>query len=211
MEKSFVFHVVSTGRQSQEELVKVIAAIHRHVDVIHLREKTKTASELVQIMEQLQRCNVPLSKIIVNDRVDVAYAMGASGVQLAYHSLPVKQVKQRFPSLLIGKSVHSVEEARLAEKQGADYVLYGHVYSSQSKAEQPPRGILSLQEVVKAVSIPVIAIGGIRPEHVQQLKQTGVGGMAVMSGVFFADNPKEAAKRYQFFLQNGDEACAGTC
>jgi thiazole tautomerase (transcriptional regulator TenI) len=211
MRKLPVFHVVSTGRQSPDELVQTIEAIHCHVDVIHLREKTKTASELVQIMEQLQRCNVPLSKIIVNDRVDVAYAMGASGVQLAYHSLPVERVKQRFPSLLIGKSVHSVEEARLAEEQGADYLLYGHVYSSQSKAGQLPRGLLSLQEVVKAVSIPVIAIGGIRPEHVQQLKQTGVDGIAVMSGVFSADHPKEAAKRYQFFLQNGDEACAGTC
>ncbi|MFC3883838.1 thiazole tautomerase TenI [Bacillus songklensis] len=211
MKKSFAFHAISTGKQSQEELVKVIAAIHRHVDVIHLREKTKTASELVQIMERLQLYDVPLSKIIVNDRVDVAYAMGALGVQLAYHSLPVQQVKSRFPSLLVGKSVHSVGEARLAEKQGADYVLYGHIYSSQSKAGQTPRGIPALQEVITAVSIPVVAIGGIRPEHMQQLKQTGVSGIAVMSGVFLSDDPPEAVKRYQFFLQNGDELCEGTC
>ncbi|HWO94834.1 MAG TPA: thiazole tautomerase TenI [Bacillus sp. (in: firmicutes)] len=205
MEKMPRFHVVSTGRQPVEELVYTIAAIHPYVDVIHLREKTKTAAELVSIIEELQRYQVPLSKIIINDRADVAYAKKVRGVHLAYHSLAPDQVKQSFSSLLVGRSVHSVEEARLAEKQGADYVFYGHVYSSQSKQGQTPRGVFSLKEVVSSVSIPVIAIGGIGHKHILQVKQTGAYGIAVMSGVFLAENPEEEAKRYQYLLKNGDE------
>lgn len=205
MKKVPRFHVVSTGRQPIGELVRTISAIHPYVDVIHLREKAKTAAELVSIIEELQRYQVPLSKIIINDRADVAYAMKVRGVHLAYHSLSPSQVKQSFPTLLVGKSVHSVEEARLAEKQGADYVFYGHVYPSQSKQGQLPRGISALQETAKSVSIPVIAIGGIGHEHISQIKQTNAYGIAVMSGVFLAENPEKEVKRYQIFLEKGEE------
>ncbi|MEK1830709.1 thiamine phosphate synthase [Priestia megaterium] len=75
------------------------------------------------------------SKIIVNDRVDVAHALKAKGVQLAYHSLDVSVVIDAFPSLIVGKSVHSVEEALEAEKDGAHYILYGHIYSTHSKKD----------------------------------------------------------------------------
>ncbi|MDQ0247156.1 thiazole tautomerase (transcriptional regulator TenI) [Bacillus fengqiuensis] len=205
MKKVPRFHVISTGRQSTKELVHTISAIHPYVDVIHLREKAKTAAELVHIIEELKHYQVPLSKIVINDRADVAHAMKVRGVHLAYHSLSPDQVKKSFSSLLVGRSVHSVEEARLAEKQGADYVFYGHVYPSQSKKGQPPRGIFSLEEVVKSVSIPVIAIGGIEHERISQIKQTGAYGIAVMSGIVLAENPAEEAKHYQNVLKKGEE------
>lgn len=205
MKKVPRFHVVSTGRQPTEELVHTISAVYPYVDVIHLREKAKTADELVHIIEELKRYQVPLSKIVINDRADVAYAMKVRGIHLAYHSLSPDQVKQNFSSLLVGRSIHSIDEARLAEEQGADYVFYGHVYSSQSKQGQPPRGIFSLEEVAKSVSIPVIAIGGIDYERISEIKQTSAYGIAVMSGIFLAENPAEEAKRYQNFLQRGEE------
>jgi thiazole tautomerase (transcriptional regulator TenI) len=195
------FHVVSTGKQSIEELIHTIAAIHHFADAVHLREKTKTAAELVQIMEGIERCGVSLSKIIVNDRADVAQAMGAKGVHLAYHSLSPDRVKKSFPDLLVGKSVHSAEEAHIAEKQGADYVFYGHVFSSRSKEGQLPRGLVSLKKVKEAVSIPVVGIGGITRDNMLEVVQTGVYGAAVMSGVFMANNPAGEARCYQGILQ----------
>jgi thiazole tautomerase (transcriptional regulator TenI) len=194
-------HVISDGKRSFVDFATIAGRIHPYVTAIHLREKAKTAEELWEGILLLLAAGVPIDKIIINDRVDVAVCSGAAGVQLANHSLSVSQVKQCFPLLRIGCSVHSLQQAKEAELQGASYVMFGHIYPSQSKLGLAPRGIEQLQEIVENVEIPVIAIGGIRPEHLTDLRRCQVAGIAVISGVLDASDPLQAVKEYSHLLK----------
>nr|WP_275439971.1 thiamine phosphate synthase [Paenibacillus sp. ACRRY] len=95
--------------------------------------------------------------------------------------------------LRLGISVHSLHEAREAEERGADYLFYGHVFSSSSKPGIKPRGLSALLEICSAVSIPVIAIGGIEPANIAAVRAAGASGAAVISSIWASDNPERAA------------------
>lgn len=193
-------HIITTGRQKPLHLADILAVIHPEIDFIHIREKTKTAKELYELVELLTDRGVPLSKIKMNDRVDVASVLYVNGVHLANHSLPLEKVKQHFAELTIGCSIHSVEEAQTAEQQGADYIIFGHVFPTQSKPGLAPKGIEQLRAVVETVSIPVVAIGGITPTTSREAVEAGAQGVAVMSGILEADDPLKAAQQYRSCL-----------
>ncbi|TWT08081.1 thiazole tautomerase TenI [Planococcus sp. CPCC 101016] len=198
--KTKKLHIISTGRQKPEQLADIIGRIHFDIDFIHLREKTKTAKEVYEMVELLTSKNVPLSKIIINDRADVAYVSNVKGVHLAFHSLPVEVVKQKFEDLTVGCSVHSLEEAQIAEQQGADYVIFGHVYSTQSKPGLIPKGLEQLRSISESISIPVIAIGGIKSTNSRDVIEAGAKGIAVLSGILEAEDPLEAVQQYRSYL-----------
>ncbi|WP_208590000.1 thiazole tautomerase TenI [Gracilibacillus suaedae] len=189
-------HLISNGRLTEQHLQLVSENI-THINYIHLREKTKTAKEILEMIDFLIKAGVPAERIIINDRLDVASIKKCYGVQLAYHSIPVADVKRFFPALRIGKSVHSLEEAINAEQHGANFLVYGHVFSSNSKPDIEPRGINSLADVTKQVSIPVIAIGGITKQKINQVQEAGASGVAIMSGIWDAEDPTEAIKCYR--------------
>jgi thiazole tautomerase (transcriptional regulator TenI) len=193
-------HVITDGKKTEEELVNIFSRIHSYVDMIHIREKHRTARELMDLGEKLLDKGVPAKKLIINDRVDVAHALGVRGVQLAYHSMEVSQVRRCFPTLLVGRSVHSYKEVIQAEQEGADFVLYGHVYPTKSKEGLKPRGLDELKEEIQVCSIPIIAIGGITLEKTGELRSCGVSGIAIMSGIMGATNFVEAAKAYKSSL-----------
>lgn len=192
MEKEI--HVISNGIQKTDQFVKIASEIHPYVTAIHIREKKATAKEVYTIIKAMIDEGIPSGKVVVNDRADVASVVHAQGVQLTYQSLDVQLVKTSFPELRIGKSVHSVQEAIEAEEQGADYLLYGHIFSTSSKPGLTPRGLGSLKQVVKEVKIPVIAIGGIVPKNAKEVLSTGAAGIAVMSLIWEAHSPLEAIK-----------------
>ncbi|MCM3718333.1 thiazole tautomerase TenI [Fictibacillus phosphorivorans] len=198
-------HVVTNGKQTNEEMARIARDIHPYVTALHIREKTKTAKELSELLEQLKRNGVPMSKIIVNDRVDVAVCWQTRGVQLAYHSLDAALVRAAFPDRMIGCSVHSLGEAQNAQQKGADFLLYGHVFKTESKRELDPRGIGQLHQLVEQTSVPIIAIGGINPNNVCDVLQTGAAGIAVMSGILEAESPLEAVKTYKRELEVWNE------
>jgi thiazole tautomerase (transcriptional regulator TenI) len=133
---------------------------------------------------------------IVNDRVDVALACGVQGVQLTHKSIAVPDVQRIAPALRIGASVHSPDEARDAEQAGADWCVAGHVFETPSHPGQPRKDSTFINEVVAAVSFPVIAIGGIRPEHVRSLVHRGAHGVAAIRGIWNDENSELAASRY---------------
>lgn len=191
-------HLITDGCQSAERTADILRLIEPDIDVLHIREKRLSAAELYEFMFTVSErgCCSP-AKLAVNDRVDAALLFGAGTVQLTSNSLPLQLVKRTFPELRCGASVHSLQEAQVAEQAGADYVLYGHIYDSASKPGLPPRGLSSLEELCRAVSIPVIALGGIQPRHVRGIRRAGASGIAVMSGIWKADDPAEAAKEYR--------------
>jgi thiazole tautomerase (transcriptional regulator TenI) len=196
-------HVISTGQQSQKEFICKVEMIHQEVDAIHLREKSWSANQLVDVIQYLNSVGVPLDKLIVNDRIDVAYIMGIGGVHLAYHSISISFVRAAFPTMQIGCSVHSLEEAVKAEAKGANYLLYGHIYETSSKQGIPPKGLKDLQYMNDQVSIPIIAIGGITPENTEEIIRNGGTGIAVMSGILLQDDLMKAVKSYRTILDKG--------
>ncbi|HLR52597.1 MAG TPA: thiazole tautomerase TenI [Candidatus Avamphibacillus sp.] len=190
-------HIISTGEQTINEFIEKVTDIHSFVDFIHLRESNWTAREYITVIDQLCKRGIPREKIIVNDRVDVAKVTDVGGVQLTLHSIDVQDVNRIFPELYIGCSVHSVKEAIASEKGGANFLIYGHIFETASKPGLPPRGLHMLKDVVKSVTIPVIAIGGITPDNAKRVIRTNVSGIAVMSGVLLADDVKNTVRQYQ--------------
>jgi thiazole tautomerase (transcriptional regulator TenI) len=133
---------------------------------------------------------------IVNDRVDIALACGVQGIQLTHKSIAVPDVRAIAPKLRIGASVHSPDEARDAEKAGAEWCVAGNVFETPSHPGLPRRETSFISDVVAAVSFPVIAIGGIRPEHVRSLVHRGAHGIAAIRGIWNDENSELAASRY---------------
>ena len=128
--------------------------------------------------------------LIVNDRVDVAAAVGARGVQLASHSLRVHDARSVAPDIAVGISIHSVEEAVAAQSDGATWCVAGTVFETPSHAGQPESKIPFIVDVAHAVTIPIIAIGGIQPEHVASLKAAGAYGIATIRGAGWEPLPQ---------------------
>jgi len=194
-------HIISTGQQTKELFIEKIIAIHEEIDFIHIRERSWAVMEVIDTVNILVQFGVPFSKIIINDRVDIAASIHARGVQLTSHSVSIDYVKKHHPNLLVGSSVHSVSEAIDKEKAGADYLLYGHIFKTDSKKGVAPRGVDSLMTIREQVSIPIIAIGGITPDTVPAVVQAGANGVAVLSGILLEKDTVEAAKKYKQALE----------
>jgi len=159
------------------------------VSLVQLREKNLDGKPLFHLAQSLREVTSHHNaKLLVNSRLDIALAIDADGLHLPEHALPVQTVK-RFFSNLVGRSVHSVEGAKEAEESGADYLLFGHVFETASK-ENEPRGLNALQAVCKAVSIPVYAVGGVTPERVRACLECGAFGVAVMNSIMSASAVK---------------------
>lgn len=204
------FHLISTGKQSVTRLVEIAEQVHSHVTAIHVREKGKSAAELVEIVSSLMERGVPASKIYINDRLDVACSLHLGGCQLAFHSVPVSLARNVGPGLRLGCSVHALEEAKARETDGADYILFGHLYPTASKPGVPPAGIPALEQVCGSLRIPVMAIGGITPENVSEVLDTGAAGFAVMSGVWESEDPLYAVEAYRRAAERGmRNVCTG--
>ncbi|MGG1619269.1 thiamine phosphate synthase [Paenibacillus sp. NRS-1782] len=193
-------HVITMEGDSSAHAhtAQVAAAIHPYVHYVHVRLKQKSASELLDLTRSMVNRGVPLQQIAVNDRVDVALLTSVGAIQLPADGLPVAAVKSLLSEdMRCGVSVHSLEEAQAAERAGAHYVLYGHVYETHCKPGVTPRGIAQLERISRLLSIPVIALGGIQPRHIHELYTAGASGIAVMSGIWKAEFPVAAARAYR--------------
>lgn len=189
----YELHVISDGYMSLSQFADIAQRIHPYVNAIHIREKQKTALEIWDGVQLLLRSGVPAAKITVNDRMDVAWASGIGGVHLANHSIPLQHLRRLPHELRIGKSVHSVEEAEACARAGADYIFFGHVFDSDSKPGVLPRGLSQLQKVAAAVAAPVIAIGGIGLDQMDEVLDHGARGIAVIRSILNAENPEQMA------------------
>jgi thiamine-phosphate pyrophosphorylase len=168
-------------------LEKMESAARAGVEWIQIREKDLSGRKLAAVVSEALR-RIPKScRLLVNDRLDVACALGAGGVNLGEKSLPVKEAKRlvrerKFATeLLVGVSVHSLEATRAAERNGADYVLFGPVFETPSKVIfGPAHGMERLAVVCKSVAIPVVAIGGITLENARECAAAGAAGVAAI-------------------------------
>lgn len=202
--------LVTDRRQTHgRELVSVIdPALAAGVRAVQLREKDLGGRELFVLAEALKTsCSRHGAKLFINDRVDVALAVDADGVQLGAASMPVGAAREILgPQRLIGASIHALEEGKDAERAGADFVVFGPVYFTPSKAAYgEPQGVKRLKEIVEKVSLPVYAIGGINLEGIDAVCATGARGVALISAVMSAADPAAAAKELLAKLRTGAE------
>ncbi|HEY8483413.1 MAG TPA: thiamine phosphate synthase [Longimicrobiales bacterium] len=187
-----------------ERAQRVLAA-HGEAVALHLRGPGFSGVGLFRLAEELAfATDATGTEFLVNDRVDVALAAGADGVQLGRRSLPVAAARRVLGAdAWIGYSAHSAEEAAEAEAAGADFVLLGTIYPSASHPGEGGAGVELVRETVARVRIPVLAIGGITPERVGEVLSAGAYGVAVLSGVWRAADPVAAAAEYLAALGGG--------
>lgn len=181
-----------TGPHPSRESLEMLLQNIKHVatagvDWIQIREKDLPARQLAEIsVEAILR--VPKECcILINDRLDVAIAVGAGGVHLGEKSVSVADAKRfisaqhNLNNFVLGASVHSLESALTNEREGADYLIFGPVFETPSKASYgPAQGLQQLEKICSGVSIPVLAIGGIRQENAQECLDQGAAGIAAI-------------------------------
>jgi thiamine-phosphate pyrophosphorylase len=166
---------------------------------VQLREKDLGAGELARLGRALRTATAEHgATLIINDRADVALAVGADGVQRTTTSLTVADLLAIADKRLrVGASVHALAEAVAAADAGADWVVFGPIYDTPSKrAYGPAQGLRALEQVTRAVTVPVIAIGGITPERVGEVRRAGAHGVAVISAILGAASPAVATGRF---------------
>jgi len=166
---------------------------------VQLREKDLGPRDLLALARKVRESTSRHgARLFVNDRADVALAVGADGVHRAETSLPISMLRSISPpGFLIGASVHSVADARAAEPEGADFLFFGPIYDTPSKRRYgPPQGLAVLERVASAVRLPVFAIGGVTPARVAELKRAGASGVATIGAVLGAERPGDAVKAF---------------
>ena len=170
------------------------------VTLLQYRSKYKDGGAMYQealaLKELCDRYDVPL---IINDRVDVALAVGAAGVHVGQDDLPCSVVRQLVgPDFVIGVSAHNPEEARKAAADGADYLGCGAVFGTGTKAGVAKLGLERLQNIRQAVTLPMVGIGGVKADNYAEVLATGADGAAIISGILAADDiSAEGAKFVQ--------------
>jgi thiamine-phosphate pyrophosphorylase len=164
---------------------------------LQLRHKDATTRDLADLARRvLARTRAAGGLLIVNDRLDVALAVGADGVHLGQDDLSAADARRLAPGLVIGVSTHGLEQARQAGTDAADYVAMGSIYPTGSKARFELVGVDALRRVRPHVRGPLVAIGGITPERVPEVMAAGADGVAVISAVGAAPDPRAAAAAF---------------
>mgnify|MGYP000291897770 CR=1 FL=1 len=188
----------------------VRAAVEGGVDIVQLREKDVSARERYELGLDLRaitrEADVPL---IVNDRVDLAQAIDADGVHLGDEDLPIEVARDLLgEDAIVGRSVSFVEDARAAEQAGADYLGVGAIYATGSKDDidddEHAIGTDRLGAICDAVSIPVVAIGGINADNAGETVAAGADGVAVITAITSAIDPAEATRELDAAVRQGE-------
>ena len=203
--RDFTLYLVTDRRWLGERTLwdSVEEAIRGGVTLVQLREKEISSKEFLELAQRVKevtdRQGIPL---IINDRIDIALAMGADGVHVGPEDLPVPLARKLLgDGKIIGASAASVDEALLFQTQGADYLGVGAVFPTATKRGTEKVGLDDLRRIKSAVHIPVVAIGGINMENATPVIETGVDGVAVVSAIMDQTDIRGAARRLLSLLK----------
>lgn len=164
---------------------------------VQLREKEWTSRALLPLAEALrQKVQAAGGVFIVNDRLDVALAVGADGLHVGQEDLPAQVARRLLPGRLLGVSSHSPEQAVQAQADGADYVAIGSVFPTATKAAFELVGLEAVRRARPLVSVPLVAIGGITLENARSVIEAGADGVAVISAITAAEDPAKATTAF---------------
>jgi thiamine-phosphate pyrophosphorylase len=192
-------YVITGDHGNEVETARIVeAALEGGANVVQLRKKTMPKGELYAMALALRRLTLLHDALfIVNDHVDIAIAADADGVHLGQDDLPLSVVRHipGFHGRLIGRSTHSLEQARTAMDEGADYIAVGPVFPTPTKAGRPAVGTGLVSEVAAIADRPFVAVGGIDHDNAPAVVEAGARALAVVRAVYDAVDPAEAARR----------------
>lgn len=174
------------------------------VRAVQLRERDLDPLQLFNYAKQIRSVTKKYNaRLFINDRIDIALAVDAEGVQLRETSVPVAEAKKLLSGdKLIGVSVHSIDKALQAQKEGADFLVFGTVFKTRSKPElREPSGTKQITELTSKVTIPVFAVGGITPARSRKCIDAGAHGVAVISSIMKSDNIPLTIDQYKEHLR----------
>jgi thiamine-phosphate diphosphorylase len=182
------------GRAAETVLLELLEA---GIQCLQLRAKAMPPREFLRLACAARRLtHSSACRLIVNDRVDIALACDADGVHLGQEDLPLRAARKLMGERIIGISTHDVEQAKEAEAGGADYIGFGPMFGTTTKETgYSARSLEMLRQVREAVSIPIVAIGGITEANVAEVWQAGVDSAAIISDLLGAENIAEKVKR----------------
>jgi thiamine-phosphate pyrophosphorylase len=194
----FNLYLITDRRQTRgRDLSTVVEqALQGGVRAIQLREKDLPTDELYRLAGELRRITSNYgARLLINERVDIALDVGADGVHLPESGLSVETTREIIgPERLIGVSCHSLDAAKAAQQSGADFITFGPVFLTPSKAAYgSPVGLELLAEAASALNIPVFGLGGINESNILQARAAGVHGIALVSAIMAAEQPRSAA------------------
>jgi len=196
-------YVITDPQLGGGHLTGARAALQGGARIIQLRDKAATTRQLIEYAQALRALTRDYDALlIINDRLDVAMAVGADGVHLGQDDMPVPLARRvAGDALIIGVSAETVEEAIRAESEGADYLGVGPMFATATKPDAgTPVGPERLRQIKQRVNIPVFGIGGITLENAEQVLQAGADGICVISAVLGAPDPTEAAHHFAQML-----------
>lgn len=193
---SLYFITDSTGLEESAFLQKIEAALRGGVTLLQLREKEKSTRAYLALAEKVhavtRKYGVPL---IIDDRLDIALAAGAEGLHVGQEDMPVCLARKIMgEKAIIGATAKTVPQAQSAFRQGADYLGVGAIYPTTTKVKTVLTSTQTLEEICRAVPIPVNAIGGLNKDNVSVLKNIPISGICVVSAIMQAENPQKAAE-----------------
>lgn len=195
-----LYLVSDRSRTGGRPLSEVVAlASQAGLPAVQVRERDLPTRELAALVRTIRAALADRpTRMLVNDRADLALALGADGVHLRAGSLPPGRVRAMIgPDRLLGVSTHSLEEVRRAQDDGADFVVFGPVYETPSKQVYGrPQGVMQLAEACRIARVPVFAIGGVTPGRAAEVQRAGAHGVAVVSSILSAPDVPAAVRAF---------------
>ena len=191
-----VYLVTDRRNKTDEEFLNIIEeAIKGGTTIVQLREKTASTKEFydlaLKVKEITSKYGVPL---LINDRIDIALAVDSEGVHIGQDDMPADIAREIIgEDKILGVSASTVEEAKKAEIDSADYIGSGAVFPTATKDDADSVSKEELKKIIDSIDIPVVAIGGITVENAHTLKGSGIAGFSVVSAIMSAEDPKEAS------------------
>jgi thiamine-phosphate pyrophosphorylase len=179
-------------------LAGIEAALKGGVRAIQLREKNLPENELRSLAQDVLKLTRKYDALlIINHRSELAHDISADGVHLTESSVAVRKIRKQYPDLLIGKSTHSLQSARRAQHQGADFVTFSPVYDTPSKQPYgPPQGLEKLKQVCAGLELPVLALGGIDLSRITSVREQGAFGIALIRGIWNSPDIEHESLKY---------------
>ena len=193
---SLYFITDSTNYTEEEFLFRVEQALMGGVTLLQLREKEKTTREYIELAQKVHEISRKYNvSLIIDDRVDVALAINAEGVHVGQSDMPVKLARKLMgENKIVGATTKTVEQAKEAYEQGADYLAVGAIYPTTTKVKTVLTSTDTLYDICNAVPIPVNAIGGLNKNNIDILEGISISGICVVSAIMKADDPKKATE-----------------
>lgn len=193
----------SSCESDQGLLDRISKSVRGGVNMVHLRNSKKSSSELYSLALQIRSITLDKALFFVNDRVDIAIASDADGVQLKESSFSVQDTRKIWGGrLMIGRSIHSLESAIQSQNEGADFLLGGTVFKSETHKDSEPNGLHFLTSLKNKIDIPIIAIGGITQDNVSECIKAGANGVAMIRSFSNSKDPENVARNFHRLLNN---------